>query len=85
MFVWGALLSIVTTGIFYFVDPDEEQRERAAAERALLLGEKEQDEVEEEEEGQWYTGPTGAQLCDSMCFPTVLASATSPAREFKRQ
>ena len=26
MFVWGAILSAITTAIFYFVDPDEDER-----------------------------------------------------------
>ena len=72
MFVWGTILSVATTTIFYFIDPDEDERlaklAKAKAEGA------DDDDAEEGEPGAFYHGPVGAHMCDRLCFPAVFTS-----------
>lgn len=75
MFVWGTFLSVVTTTIFYFIDPDEDDRlKRVAQARAQGTAEEEEPEVLSD---AWYHGPVGAALCDRLCFPGVFAGKSN--------
>lgn len=59
MFVWGTVLSAVTTGIFYFVNPDEDAGSYT-------------DRADREPSGCCTTFPAGAKLCDKLCFTSKL-------------
>ena len=73
MFVWGTVLSVVTTAIFYFIDPDEDERLAREAKARAQKGPAEGEEEAEPEPGDWHRGPAGARWCDRLCFPAVFA------------
>ena len=73
MFVWGTVLSVVTTAIFYFIDPDEDERLAREAKARAEKGPAEGEEEAEPEAGDWHRGPAGARWCDRLCFPAVFA------------
>ena len=88
MFVWGTILSVVTTAIFYYIDPDEDERLARLAKVAAERGDG-ADAGEPPAPGAWYRGPFGAALCDRLCFPAVFAPAVSgqdpPAQQSVQQ
>ena len=85
MFVWGAVLSTVTTAIFWFVDPDAEELQRLKKNEAASTALHTDATLDDEEEVAssrrlypWYRAPLGAKCCDGFCFSEVLRAATSP-------
>ena len=75
MFVWGTILSVVTTAIFYYIDPDEDERLARLAKAAAEGGDGAEEAREPPAPGAWYRGPLGAALCDRLCFTAVFAPA----------
>lgn len=55
-------MSVVTTSIFYFIDPDEDERQAKAREAAGGGGGGVQ------KMGGGHGGAAGARLCDRLCF-----------------
>eukprot|EP01051_Picozoa_sp_SAG22_P020801 SAG22_NODE_4345_length_1296_cov_1.950710_2_plen_101_part_00 len=71
---------MITTSIFWFVDPEEDAR-RQALEKHAATGE--QETPAGGKDGGSYRGPPGAQLCDKLCFVNVLSRASKGRQELE--